>query len=105
MPSKEQIKELYDNCDKIVTEYKSVKGIQFMGKNMKCLFIPFAGYCFDDDEEPYSDKEEAHLWSNRLDTYFSIYSYCLGLYNNGKINGNESLLNDVKISVRLVALA
>ena len=62
MPSKEQQKELRDNCTYEWTTVNGVNGGKFTGKNGKSIFLPAAGHRFDSGTE-YAGSS-GHYWSS-----------------------------------------
>ena len=64
LPSKEQIKELLDNCTFKWTTVNDVQGGMFTGPNGGCLFLPAAGYRW----------RRNHNLAGRAGNYWSSYS-------------------------------
>lgn len=84
IPSPEQIKELRDNTTSKWATLNGVKGMKFSAKNGKSIFIPAAGYAFEDSVR-YSGSD-CNIWTSMLDTgdadnpNFAFYLY---LYSRG----------------------
>ena len=64
MPSVDQIRELLDNCTRTWTQQNGVNGTLVTGPNGKTVFLPAAGYRWDDDL--FGGGEGGHYWSSSL---------------------------------------
>ena len=78
MPSKEQILELLDNCTNQWTTLNDVEGRCFTGPSGGTIFLPAAGYRWDD--ECNGDGKSSFCWSSTqdpsyLDCAFNLSSY------------------------------
>ncbi|MBQ6769742.1 MAG: hypothetical protein IJP44_02035 [Bacteroidales bacterium] len=87
MPTKEEWQELYNNCTSTWTTLNGVNGRCFTGPNGNSLFLPAAGYRWND--EIYNAGCDGRYWSSSLYTsdpygawYFDFYSgyYYMGIY-------------------------
>ena len=79
MPSKEQVKELVDNCSYEWTAINGVNGELFTAPNGNTLFFPAASGCFDDTHGTYGTG--GFYWMRSLSTYYSHGAICLYLYS------------------------
>ena len=82
IPSPEQIKELVYNTTNTFTKLNGIKGMKFTSKNGKFIFIPAAGYAFN-DSILYSGSD-GNIWLSMLyadDVNYSQYFY---FYSGGK---------------------
>ena len=76
MPSWEQQDELCNNCTSTWTTVNGVNGVQFTGPNGGSIFLPAAGYRWNDNL--YDAGGYGHYWSstqNPLDSYFAYSLY------------------------------
>lgn len=76
MPTHEEWKELDNECIKVWATKNGVKGYKFKGPNGNSLFLPAAGYCWDDT---LCDAGSRGLyWSSSLwmDYPFNAWTYC-----------------------------
>lgn len=64
MPTKEEMRELYDICNSTFTTQNGVKGRIFVGTNGNTLFLPAAGY--RDRDELYYAGSRGYYWSSSL---------------------------------------
>ena len=60
MPTYDEIKELYDNCDMTWTILNGITGCYFTGPSGKSIFLPAAGYF---DSESYAVGSRGYYWS------------------------------------------
>lgn len=83
MPTKEEMRELYDICNSTFTMQNGVKGRIFVGINGNTLFLPAAGY--RDEGELYYAGSDGSYWSSTLDTDDSLNArslyFGLGVYD------------------------
>ena len=79
MPTREQNKELVDNCTCELTTYNGVKGLLVTGPNGNTMFLPAAGYrC---DSTLYRVGSYGYYWSSTLDSYDPDDAYGLRFYS------------------------
>ena len=82
MPTREQIKELFDNTTYETTEKCGVKGMLFRSKvNCNTLFVPFAGYAYDGSV--YDDGHRGLVWSSSLDSSVVLLAFYLSVDEKG----------------------
>ena len=94
MPSKDQVKELLDNCSSVWTTFNGVKGRKFTSKkNGKSVFLPAAGDRWDDGL--YYAGSYGSYWSSTQNPSVTSYAYDLGVasvkadwYNYGRGYGH-----------------
>ena len=67
MPSESQMTELFENCTSAWTTINGVNGRIFTGPNGATLFLPAAGYHYDN--RLYSDGEIGMYWSSTINRY------------------------------------
>ena len=83
MPTRNEWKELLDNCSWNMTEQNGVKGMLITGQNGKSIFLPVAGAwvgkTFDDTDLCYWSSS---LFSNIYQNEVAV-DWAWGLYNNG----------------------
>ena len=76
IPTKDEVKELVDNCKYEWTTLNGVKGGKFTGPNGNSIFLPAAGYRW------YGDLDDAgeggNYWSSAQYPGYSGIAYCLG---------------------------
>jgi hypothetical protein len=96
MPSREQMDELVNNCTSEWTTEHGVYGRRFTGPNGASIFLPAAGYRWEDDL--YNVGSYGIYWSSTLhgsSTYYAWYLYFSSgnVYSNyyyrGRINGQS----------------
>lgn len=75
MPTKEQMKELVNNCTSEWTTQNGVKGKKFTGPNGASIFLPAAGYRLNDD---LNYAGAGYYWSSTLSE--SNKGYACDLY-------------------------
>ena len=75
MPSLDQIKELTDNCSFEWTTENGIQGRRFKGKNGGSIFLPAAGYRWNDDL--YLAEDNGYYWSSMQYMSSSDYACCL----------------------------
>ncbi len=75
MPSKEQNKELYENCTRTWVTHNGVKGILVTGQNGATIFMPASGHRWKDKLN--SEGECGEYWSSTLDTQHEYGVTCL----------------------------
>ena len=92
MPTKEEWQELYQNTTHIWTTQNGVYGRLFTASNGNSLFLPFAGYRYDNSL--YDAGDFGLYWSSSLyiddpDGAWGFYFYSdnYGLYYSGRDNG------------------
>lgn len=80
MPTKEQFKELVENCTSERTTLNGYLGRRFTSKiNGESIFLPFAGYI--DGTSLSNHGSDGYYWSSSLGS--SAYGYNLGFYSSG----------------------
>ena len=86
MPAKEEWQELLDNTTNKWTTQNGVNGRLFTGSNGNSLFLPAAGFRWDDDLNYVGSY--GYFWSSSLDTdspndawLFDLYSDYYGMYS------------------------
>ncbi len=67
MPTKEEIRELYNSCTHEWTTYNGVNGMKFTGQNGNSIFFPASGY--RNGRELYGEGSYAFLWASSLETF------------------------------------
>ncbi len=76
MPTLAEVKELVNNCTFTYGTYNGVRGDYVIGPNGNSIFLPFAGYRFDDDLGRGGDL--GYFWSGTYDGYsYGIVAYSL----------------------------
>ena len=81
MPTKEEWKELYQNTTCIWTTQNGVKGRLFTAPNDSSLFLPAAGYRWNDSL--YINNSNDYYWSSSLSTDASGYAWGLSFNSDG----------------------
>lgn len=90
MPTKEEFRELIDNCTYVDTSVKGVSGVKFTALNGCSVFFPLAGYKYAvdpshsyrhiSDFECVNHADGAYYWTSSLDTTYEssahVFSYC-----------------------------
>lgn len=100
MPSLEHIKALINNCSSEWTSMNGVYGRKFIGANGNCIFLPAAGYRWDDNL--YYVGTYGGYWSSTQNPDYSSNAY--GLYfNSGYTYWNYSYSRYYGFSVRPVS--
>jgi len=96
MPSTAQQQELINNCSRLLTTQNGVNGILVTGSNSGQIFLPAAGYRWDD--ELINASSLGYYWSSSLYPYDGGYAYVMsfgsGLWywgNGGFRNGGRSV--------------
>lgn len=98
MPTKEQIKELDDNCKYEWTTLNGVKGGKLTGPNGNSIFLPAAGWRLFDDLS--RAGEYGSFWSSTQSPDDSDYAYYLG-FSSDRADGGDNF-RDSGRSVRPV---
>jgi hypothetical protein len=78
MPTKEEWQELRDHCTSTWTTQNGVNGRLFTGPNGNSLFLPAAGYRWDD--ELGSAGYDGDYWSSSLYTDYPYYAWSFYFY-------------------------
>lgn len=99
MPTKDQIKELIDNCTQTWTQQNGVNGTLVSGPNGRSIFLPAAGNRWRDGLE--GEGSYGDYWSSSLSPYNSNGANYLGLSNWG-LEFRDGQIRDVGLSVRAV---
>lgn len=96
MPSLDQMKELLDNCSSSWASFNGVQGRLFKGKNGGSMFLPAAGYRWDDGY--FNDGNygyHGYYWSSKqtygFDHYYAyhLFIFCGDAYWNGQYSYNR----------------
>ena len=69
MPSENQINELLDNCSLEYTKLKSIKGWKFTGPSGGTIFLPLAGYRWN--ENLFTASSCGYYWSSKKDPSYT----------------------------------
>ena len=95
MPSRDQIKELIDNCDWEWTQLNGVYGRKVTGPNGKSIFLPTAGWRYD-FPSLYFAGSRGRCWSRSLNTddsgsadHLYFYSNLVDWGYNGRYGGQS----------------
>ncbi|MCQ2051326.1 MAG: fibrobacter succinogenes major paralogous domain-containing protein [Bacteroidaceae bacterium] len=83
MPTNEEWKELIEKCDWTWMQYKGVYGYRVEADNGNCIFLPAAGYRYNDGL--YFAGSYGYYWSSSLSTSDSYNAYEL-FFNSGSHN-------------------
>ena len=98
MPTKEQFKELVDNCESEVTTLNGYLGRRFTSKiNGNSIFMPFAGYI--SGTSLYGRGSNGFYWSSSLSSQANGYSL---LFYSGGVDPADSNSRFYGFSVRAV---
>ena len=81
MPTADEMRELQDYCVVVWTEQNGVNGRKFTGPNGNSIFLPAAGYRYDDSLD--NDGSYGDFWSSSLYTDYPYYAWYL---NFGSVN-------------------
>ena len=81
MPTFEQIEELLDNCTREWTTQGGVNGTLVTGPNGSTIFLPAAGYRWDDGL--LNAGGDGYFWSSSLSPDYDYRAYYLGFYSGG----------------------
>ena len=80
MPSKDQIKELIDNCTRTCTTQNGVNGTLVTGLNGATIFLPAAGYRWWYGLN--YEGENGYYWSSSLNPGYEYYAFALRFYSD-----------------------
>lgn len=80
MPTKEEMKELVEDCTWKCDNQNAVKGMKVTGPNGNSIFLPAAGYSLGTDL--YYRGSRGYYWSATLSEYSSFYAYSLYFNDN-----------------------
>ena len=83
MPTRAEQDELRNNCTWTWTSQNGVNGYKVVGPNGNSLFLPAAGYRFEDDLN--NAGSYGYYWSSSLNGYNSYYAYDL-YFNSGSVD-------------------
>ena len=101
MPTNDELQELLDNTSNEVTAINEVQGMMFTSnKNGKQLFIPFAGYWFEEDGGFMDAGSNANVWSSQVHPSYVDNAYRLGCNSNGYAYINDYYGRSYAFSVR-----
>ena len=82
MPTKDELKELFNNTTRKVETINRVKGMLFTSKiNNKRLFVPFAGYWYNGSFAAAGSL--AFVWSSRVHPSIVDFAYVLNCNSGG----------------------
>lgn len=78
-PTDKEWKELLDNCELTWTNLNGVVGLQFTGSNGNFIFLPAAGFYYNDVYDEKCDRFNSgrcgQYWSSMLDPHFNDSKY------------------------------
>lgn len=89
MPNNEQLGLLIDNCSIEWTSINGVSGIKVIGSNGRSIFLPAAGYRWDDYTSNVGSS--GYYWSSSQNPYNSYSAYRL-YFGSGGMNGSRDSL-------------
>ena len=99
MPTKDELKELFNNTTHKVETINRVKGMLFTSKiNNKRLFVPFAGYWYNGSFA--AAGSSADVWSSQVHPSYVNSAYILYCYSSGNAGINISYYRSIAFSVR-----
>ena len=99
MPTKDELKELFNNTTRKVETINRVKGMLFTSKiNNKRLFVPFAGYWYNGSFV--AAGSSAGVWSSQVHPSYVNYAYVLYCLSSGDAYINISYYRSIASSVR-----
>ena len=99
MPTKDELKELFNNTTRKVETINRVKGMLFTSKiNNKRLFVPFAGYWYNGSFA--AAGSSADMWSSQVHPSYVNSAYILYCYSSGNAGINISYYRSIAFSVR-----
>lgn len=105
MPTTEQQQELYQNCSSVWTTMNGVNGHLFTGPNGNTIFLPAAGFRWDDSLD-YAGHDGVY-WSRTLHDTEPSFAYGFDFWSDnwgGNLGGNE-YERFVGITVRAVRVS
>ena len=98
MPTKDELKELFNNTTRKVETINRVKGMLFTSKiNNKRLFVPFAGYWYNGSFA--AAGSYTIVWSSQVHPSNGIYACRLLCHSSGSANIDYNFRSDA-FSVR-----
>lgn len=97
MPTDNEIKELFDNCSFDCTD----DGVKLKGPNGKSIFMPAAGYRYDDNLALVGITGE--YWSGSLNTYNPYEAHSFNIHAYG-IDSGDSEFRSTGLLVRPVCV-
>ena len=99
MPTKDELKELFNNTTRKVETINRVKGMLFTSKiNNKRLFVPFAGHWYNGS---FADAgSRADVWSSQVHPSNVNRAFILYCYSSGNAGINISYYRSIAFSVR-----
>ena len=99
MPTKDELKELFNNTTRKVETINRVKGMLFTSKiNNKRLFVPFAVYWYNGSFA--AAGYSADVWSSQVHPSYVNSAYILYCYSSGNAGINISYYRSIAFSVR-----
>ena len=87
MPTKDEWQELIDKCTWTWTTLNGVNGIEVKATNGNSIFLPAAGYRYDD--ELYNEGLNGYYWSSSLGTDNPHYAQGVDFYSGNQPNINN----------------
>ena len=103
IPSKEQFKELINNCSSEWTTQNGVNGWLFTSSNGATLFFPAEGARLGDNLSGAGEK--GYYWSSSLYTTTPYQAYCLRFSNSPNVGWNYVAERRIGHSIRPVRVA
>jgi uncharacterized protein (TIGR02145 family) len=88
MPTKQEWEELRDYCSSVWTTQNGVNGRRFTGPNGNTLFLPAAGYRWND--ELYTAGSYGYYWSSSLGTDYPDLAWRFSFYSGYTYVGRSS---------------
>ena len=86
MPTREEAKELWDNCTLSWEQHGEVSGYRFTGPNGNSIFLPANG-TFDPDGLPKGFNEKGYYWTSSLNQKNNDAAYLLFFQTGGARSG------------------
>jgi YD repeat-containing protein len=99
MPTRAQQDELRENCTREWTQQNGVNGIRVIGPNGNSIFLPAAGYRWDDYLN--CEGSNGYYWSSSLGYYYS-YDACSLLFGSDYWYWSDYFIRHPGRSVRAV---
>lgn len=101
MPTREEMRELFDNCTHEWTTQNGVNGRKFTGPNGNSIFLPAAGY--REGSDLYGAGSIGCYWSSSLDASYPRSAWGLNFDSDGCITDDGNRLGG--LSVRPVCVS
>ena len=101
MPTREQITELFGNCNWRIATYNGVRGATITGPNNNQIFIPFAGILSEDNIQHAINSFS--FWTKNLSNEDYNRANCVvcDYDNNGKIQGGVDYRYDRSVGMQV----